>query len=562
MPTFAYVANDNNKVSVIDTSNNTVINTISVLSPDNIVKAIAITPDGRYLYVTNLSNVVAVIDTWSNTIVTTITVGDFPAGIAVTPDGKYVYVANSGLETSTSGTVSVIDTTTNLVIATIPVGRDPVGVAITPDGNFVYITNAKSDNVSVIDTATNTVVTTIAVGDFPQGIAITPNGNFAYVANQGQSSLSNTVSVINLSTNTEIATITVGLGPTNIAITPNGNFVYVTNVGDNTVSVIDVGANTVIKSIPVGPCPFGIAITPDGGFAYVTRACDNKVAVIATNTNTVVDTITVGNLPLGVAIGNINFPCPAPLDRMCIETTRIFDSCMFNMEKTIKIPVSNKIQRLQCEVLETKCSILNVTKIDEQQSLVDVKLQIKVVLRITNRGCNNSSFKKVVCFNKNVTLMLPEGGDLSCEINNATCECNGVSEGTRICCNNNSDCTVKVTATVKSKKLVQVEVPFLRSCESKQCSSNGGIKIVPGRSYPLPSVPSEINSIKFLAKTDTGMTSQVVILLNGQPLTFVAVTEELKSYKLDLPGGPYPVGSLSLKNLGTSSIYIRNLTTE
>lgn len=516
MPTFAYVANDNNKVSVIDTSNNTVINTISVLSPDNIVKAIAITPDGRYLYVTNLSNVVAVIDTCSNTVVTTITVGDFPAGIAVTPDGKYVYVANSGLATSTSGTVSVIDTTTNLVIATIPVDRDPVGVAITPDGNFVYITNSKSDNVSVIDTATNTVVTTIAVGDFPQGIAITPNGNF----------------------------------------------VYVTNVGDNTVSVIDVGANTVIKSIPVGPCPFGIAITPDGGFAYVTRACDNKVAVIATNTNTVVDTITVGNLPLGVAIGNINFPCPAPLDRMCIETTRIFDSCMFNMEKTIKIPVSNKIQRLQCEVLETKCSILNVTKIDEQQSLVDVKLQIKVVLRITNRGCNNSSFKKVVCFNKNVTLMLPEGGDLSCEINNATCECNGVSEGTRICCNNNSDCTVKVTATVKSKKLVQVEVPFLRSCESKQCSSNGGIKIVPGRSYPLPSVPSEINSIKFLAKTDTGMTSQVVILLNGQPLTFVAVTEELKSYKLDLPGGPYPVGSLSLKNLGTSSIYIRNLTTE
>ncbi len=539
MPTFAYVANDNNKVSVIDTSNNTVINTIPVLSPDNIVKAIAITPDGRYLYVTNLYNVVAVIDTCSNTVVTTITVGDFPSGIAVTPDGRYVYVANSGLATSTSGTVSVIDTNTNLVIATIPVGRDPVGVAI-------------SDNVSVIDTATNTVVTTIAVGDFPQGIAITPNGNFAYVANQGQSSLSNTVSVINLSTNTVITTITVGLGPTNVAITPNGNFVYVTNVGDNTVSVIDVGANTVIKSIPVGPCPFGIAITPDGGFAYVTRACDNKVAVIATNTNTVVDTITVGNLPLGVAIGNINFPCPAPLDRMCIETTR----------KTIKIPVSNKIQGLQCEVLETKCSILNVTKIDEQQNLVDVKLQIKVVLRITNNGCNNSCFKKVIDFHKNVTLMLPEGGDLSCEINNATCGCSEVSEGTRICCNNNSDCTVKVTATVKSKKLVQVEVPFLRSCESKQCSSNGGIKIVPGRSYPLPSVPSEINSIKFLAKTDTGMTSQVVVLLNGQPLTFTTITEELKPYKLDLPGGPYPAQNLSLKNLGTSNIYIRNLTTK
>lgn len=66
----------------------------------------------------------------------------------------------------------------------------------------------------------------------------------------------------------------------------------------------------------------------------------------------------------------------------------------------------------------------------------------------------------------------------------------------------------------------------------------------------------------FLAKTDTGMTSQVVVLLNGQLLTFVAVTEELKPYKLDLPGGPYSAQNLSLKNLGTSSIYIRNLTTK
>ncbi|MPM97232.1 hypothetical protein SDC9_144405 [bioreactor metagenome] len=66
----------------------------------------------------------------------------------------------------------------------------------------------------------------------------------------------------------------------------------------------------------------------------------------------------------------------------------------------------------------------------------------------------------------------------------------------------------------------------------------------------------------FFAKTDTGMTSQFVVLLNGQLLTFVAVTEELKPYKLDLPGGPYPVGSVSLNNLGTSSIYIRNLTTK
>lgn len=562
MPTFAYVANDNNKVSVIDTSTNTVITTIPVLTPDNITKVIAITPDGRFAYVTNLFDVVAVIDTCTNTVVKTITVGDFPSGIAITPNGKFAYVANSGLATSSSGTVSVIDTSTNLVVTTIPVGRDPVGIAITPDSFYVLVTIAKSDNVSVIDTTTNTVVATIPVGDFPQGIAITPNGNFAYVANQGGTSLSSTVSVINLNTNTVIATITVGLGPSNVAITPDGKFIYVTNVGDNTVSVIDTGTNTVVKSIPIASCPFGIALTPAGDFAYVTRACDNNVSVIDTSTNTVVDTFPVGRSPLGIAIANINFPCPTPLNRMCIETTRIFDSCRFEVEKSLEVPISNKTQPIQCEVIDTKCSILDVTRIDAQQDLVDVKLQIKATIHLTSKSFSANGFKRVICFDKNITINSPQGADISCEINSATCGCNQTSDSKCSCCNNNLDCTVKVSATVKSKKLVQIEVPFLNSCETKQCSSNKGIRVAPGSSFPLPSVPSQINRIMFVANTDPGITSRVLVLFNGLPLTSTTITEEPTPFKLDLHGGPYPAENVSLVNLGSGSIYIRGLITE
>jgi DNA-binding beta-propeller fold protein YncE len=65
------------------------------------VKAIAITPDGRYAYVPCVSSTssenVAIIDTATNAIVKKVLVanpGGTSPGVAVTPDGKYVYVAN------------------------------------------------------------------------------------------------------------------------------------------------------------------------------------------------------------------------------------------------------------------------------------------------------------------------------------------------------------------------------------------------------------------------------------------------------------------------------------
>ena len=108
-------------------------------------------------YITNLdANTVSVIDTTSNTVADTIPVGSRPGGVAVTPDGSTVYVANQG-----ANTVSVIATASNTVTATIPVGSVPWGVAASPDGSTVYVTNFQNNTVSVIDTTSNTVTATI-----------------------------------------------------------------------------------------------------------------------------------------------------------------------------------------------------------------------------------------------------------------------------------------------------------------------------------------------------------------------------------------------------------------
>jgi len=283
-PTYMYVTNySSNAVSVINTSTNTIVNTITVGTRPY---GIAITPNGLYAYVTNYGSAnVSVINTTTNTVVSTITVGTSPEGIAITPNGLYVYVTHG------SGTVSVINTTTNTVVSTITVGTSPFGIAITPNGLYAYVANSSSNTVSVINTATNTVVDTISVGSNSFDITITPNGRYAYIPYLGGSS----VLVIDTSTNTVVDTISVGTSPYGIAITPNGLYVYVTNIGSSNVSVIDTATNTVINTISIGGSPYDIAITPNGLYAYVTNRSSNTVSVINTATNTVVDTISVGS---------------------------------------------------------------------------------------------------------------------------------------------------------------------------------------------------------------------------------------------------------------------------
>jgi YVTN family beta-propeller protein len=98
-------------VSVIDAdptspTYNTVIATIPPAGPPLFAQPVYVTYDPvcKDMYVTNQGGTtVSVIDTTTNTIIDTITVQSTPIGIAYDPDKHRMYVGNSG-----SGTVSVI----------------------------------------------------------------------------------------------------------------------------------------------------------------------------------------------------------------------------------------------------------------------------------------------------------------------------------------------------------------------------------------------------------------------------------------------------------------------
>jgi len=253
-------------------------------------------------YVANITgNTVSVIDTTNNTIVATIPVGRFPSSLALTPHGTFIYVTNDE-----DDTVTVVSTATNAAVATVPVGVFPFRVAITPNGAFAYVTNEQSNDISVISTATNTVVSTVPVVDSPSAIAITPDGAFAYVTIAGNHNASS-VSVVSTLTNTVIATVPVGFDPFAVAVSPDGAFVYVGNIIANSVegiSVISTATNTVIATVATTGIVFGIAFSPDGAFAYIANDIGNSVSVIDTAKTKVIATISSTNAlaPEGAAI--------------------------------------------------------------------------------------------------------------------------------------------------------------------------------------------------------------------------------------------------------------------
>lgn len=175
----AYVANKSmtGGVSVIDTSNDQVVATISVGGGPS---DMAVSSDGTRVYVTNsTSGNVSVINTADNTVIGTITVGSNPAALAVSPDGSRQYVGSNGA-------LSVIDTATSTIVATISgYAGTATGVAVSPNGQLVYVVGAGYGLGSVYSTSTY-----LSVGDFltygsPTGVAVAPDGSTLWVASNG-----------------------------------------------------------------------------------------------------------------------------------------------------------------------------------------------------------------------------------------------------------------------------------------------------------------------------------------------------------------------------------------
>jgi YVTN family beta-propeller protein len=182
-------------VAVIDTTKNTLVDTIDLGRFGQLPIAITYDPDHKTMYVAGNDGTVSVIDTTNNEVVDTILdVHGGPYGIAYDPDNKMVYVSNAGTtdRPALGGVVAVIDTDTNKVVDRIPIiGNNPPirvlgGIAYHPEDHRMYVSNLVENNVWAIDTTNNMVVgDPIPVGFGPTNIAYDPDHQRMYVVDSG-----------------------------------------------------------------------------------------------------------------------------------------------------------------------------------------------------------------------------------------------------------------------------------------------------------------------------------------------------------------------------------------
>lgn len=289
---YAYIPRSgNNQVSVVDTTNNTVVANIAVGGNP---WGVATHPAGHRVYVPGqASNTVAVIDTATNTVLTNIPVGAAPYHAAVTPDGTQVYVPNFS-----GGSVSVISTATNSVVATIGGLSAPNAVAISPSGQFAYVTSYNSGALYIINTATQAVTTVPGMSVASEGIAVHPSGRYVYTVGNSSS----VAAILDTTTNAIATTANIGNDAWGVAVHPNGRYFYVSRGGDQ-LRVFRTSDNVQVALIDVGTgtrAPTGISLSPSGNFAYVANRSTSSVTVVNTVTNTVAATIASANAPLAL----------------------------------------------------------------------------------------------------------------------------------------------------------------------------------------------------------------------------------------------------------------------
>jgi YVTN family beta-propeller protein len=133
--TLYVVDSGNNELAVVDVATRAVVQRITVgQTPVDVT----LNQNGNVAYVSNLfgTGAVSVIDTENNSVIQTITLPG-PAlaqGVAITPDGKTLYVALRGA----SGVLAV-NTPNHAIIGIVPVGGEPTGFGdfIAPSGAAV-----------------------------------------------------------------------------------------------------------------------------------------------------------------------------------------------------------------------------------------------------------------------------------------------------------------------------------------------------------------------------------------------------------------------------------------
>ncbi len=265
----------------------------------------AINSVNHRLYTSNQTDqTVSVVDTTNNTVVATVPFSGIEIlYLAANPVTNRIYITTG----FPSSAVYVMDGTNNSILATIPIGNGAVGIAVDANSNLIYAANHTDNTVSVIDGNTNSVVDIVAMPGSPSWVAVDEASQNVFVT-ANDSSFASTLYVISESTNTVTETIPLpGTLPlaAGVAVDPAVERAYVIDNFAGALDVIDATTFTVTGTVAGVDSADCLAVNPFTHNVLVgntTSADGQNVASINSTTLQVVGRIHAPNEAMGVAV--------------------------------------------------------------------------------------------------------------------------------------------------------------------------------------------------------------------------------------------------------------------
>ena len=243
-----YSVNNNDTVSYISTSDDSVTSPISLVSGSK-PTAICLNPITPRAYTLNSgTNTISVIDTALRTVVDTISSARFTeiVSIACNPTGTSVLIGNN-TTSSTSNILYLNTATLTLDSGETSVDSNPGSIVFNRNGSKAYILSRGGSSLTTINMATQLVAVgpvPLTEAEAPFVLAMHTQDNYLYVLNL----LGSTVALYNPETLALYKTISTGMFPTNIVVSSTTNLLYVVN-SDNTVSLINPALETLLTTI-------------------------------------------------------------------------------------------------------------------------------------------------------------------------------------------------------------------------------------------------------------------------------------------------------------------------
>jgi len=267
-----YVPNyDSGSVSVIDSENMIVKDTISINNGDSHPTQVVVDSNRHLVFVSDkISGVLTIIDGINGEIIDSMDIGDSLWDLDINTKTGKLYVSDL-----LKNEIIIVNTETLEIIKSIPVSQSPWAVAVNQTTDMVYVASGTSEIIHVIDGNTDSLISEINLGVKAWGLSINEKSNVLYVTSWDTKS----ILVVDLQSSQIIYEIPIVSGAWNMSTNQNNGVTIISNEHTNELYLLDENSRQ-FQTITVYDSPQAMIISPVSNTVYVTNPLANSVSSV------------------------------------------------------------------------------------------------------------------------------------------------------------------------------------------------------------------------------------------------------------------------------------------